>query len=400
MKKNYEYQRGAILVESAIVVGAIFLMLFGTVFLSIIGFDQMSADGASYEVAHVTSVGASAAPNAAAHGVYNSIPQGNISTTTQNAPTSNIRVDYGYNAASGSAEQQASVNTRHGGVAMVQGTMVVGTANKSSANILGMPISVVGTMIEPMWLENGVHFNAENADNYGSTTPVCAPTPNPQTNPPTPARCFQGSIFSAGENTPPYFVGFNLMSHCTRNIPWDSSLNPSEGTTCDSGGGNNIMYTPLGVAEFLDFNNWCDSSAPASTCTTVPAAPGLSGSKPTDSTFATIACHQRLYAKLATFFQNNQNLQQIYINQGGLTTAGGGPGIYYLNRSLPGGVGASNSFKVWEGYDTPVSQEDAYGGSGTPAPVDAAVRQIYSFDGHDVSGVSGSSTPLAPGQGC
>ena len=404
--KKYESQRGAILVESALVVGAIFLMLFGTVFLAIIGFDQMSSDGAAYEVAHQASIGASAPPAQAAHNVYPNIAQGNITTAVQPAPAASIAVDYGYNDPTLSVQQNSS-NNRHGGVSMMQGTEVVGTANKSSASLLGMPIGVVGSMIEPMWLENGVHFDAENSNAYGGTTPVCAPTPTPTGSAtPPPPKCFQGNVFQVGENSPPYYVGFNYMDHCTMILPWDNAQlgqGASAGPTCDNANGTNQQFVPLGVAEFLDFSNWCDPSNPAPNCSVAPANPGLAGSAPSDSTFATIACHQRVYATVATFFQNNTNLQQIYTNQGGFsnlsTTAG--PEFYYYFRATGSNAAypASNSFKDFEGYDTPYASEDVHGGSGI-GTTDAAIRKIYNFDGHDVSGPSGSSDPIYPGVGC
>ena len=404
--KKYESQRGAILLESTFIVSAIFLMLFGTVYVAIIGFDQMSADGASFEVAHQTSVSSSAAPNAVAHNTFSNIPQAQISAQIAPAPASSISVDYGYNSSDYNTAAN-SYNNRHGGVSIVQGAEITGTANKTSASILGMPISVVGSMVEPMWLENGIHFNSENANGYGSTTPTCASTPSPgptatpngQT--PAPSKCFQGNIFSNGENTPPYFVGFDLMTHCLNNLPW--GLYPNTSCTYDPhpfGGSLTEAYTPLGVAEYLDISNWCSSTS-AGSCTNAPANPGIAGSAAGDSTFAAISCHQRLYATIANFLANNPTLLQIYNNESasGANSAYPAYWFYYLDANNNG----TNSFTEWAGFDTPQATIDSHysnpAATGWTSPVDSAIRQIYNFDGYDLNGPP-HSTPIYPTLGC
>jgi Flp pilus assembly protein TadG len=80
-KKNV---RGAALPETALVMGLFFLLLFGSLNMAFLGFNQMQADGATYVAARAAAANPSSAPSAAASAVaavFPKIPAGAVVVT-------------------------------------------------------------------------------------------------------------------------------------------------------------------------------------------------------------------------------------------------------------------------------------------------------------------------------
>jgi len=351
VKKNT--QRGAALAETALVVGVILIMILGSVQLGVIGYLQMTADAAAFLSAHQLAVGD---PNAitATQGVFPQFSGVNqINPTAAPAPSATVYIDYGYNDPNPTIAA-ASVNNRHGGASMMEPTQLSSTVGKqTSISLLGVPLSVEGSMIEPQWMENGAHFDVANSASYGQSG----------------GTNFQENYFTGGENTPPYFVGFNYLMNCTDQQPWTTAQ-----TSCTAG---IVQFRALGIAEHLDDSNWelPDGEIPG------PLNPG------TLLAFAQVACHQAVYANLATFFANNSTLSLLQNPVG--------------NPTYSGAVSAqvNGDYASW-GNDTGLSptpadlgfaQSPTVSGPITGAQADQFIRRVYSWDGLVQSGSTHST---------
>jgi hypothetical protein len=229
---------------------------------------------------------------------------------------------------------------------MMEPSQLTSTVTKSGvANLLGVPLSVQGSMIEPQWLENGTHFDVANSANYGQA-----------------GTNFQGDYFSQGENTPPYFVGYNYIKNCPDPQPWS----PTQ-TDCNLG----VQFRALGVAEHLDDSIWelPDGELPGT------------GNPGEVLAFAQVACHQRVYATLAAFFANNSTLGLLQnpANSGIAISSGLSNGDYKYWAPLVGGV--QTGFEMSPVVTGPV----------TGYAADNAIQTIYSWDAIVTAGVSHST---------
>jgi TadE-like protein len=356
--------RGAALVETALVVGVILVMVLGAVQVGVIGYLQMSADAASFLNAHQNVIGVSSGdPGAATSQVF---PQfnstTNITTTVLPAPSPTIYVDYGYNDADPTIAAGSSVN-RHGGASIMEPSQMQSTVSKSNvATILGIPIGVSGSMIEPQWLENGAHFDVAN-DNYGNV-----------------AANMQVNYFTNGENVPPYFVGFNEVEHCMSNLPWNSA------TPCPVGTATAPPqdFEALGVAEHLDDSNWSipiNQGGSAVSGTWGGTAAGGADA----STFTEMACHQRNFAIVSTFLVNHPTLSGIQTSYPTLLTVG-------LQHNATG--------TEPDGTIGPMPIFSGFGQSGAPgfdAATSTAISTIYTWDREINGGYPSPGTYSGPG---
>jgi hypothetical protein len=338
-------ERGAALAETALVVGVILIMILGSVQLGVVGYLQMTADATAFLSAHQLAVGDVNGMTAAT----NVFPQftGDIVPTAAPAPVPTVYIDYGYNDPI-AAIRSSSGNNRHGGASMMEPTQLTTTVQKQNViSLLGVPLSVEGSMIEPQWLENGAHFDVANSPNYGQA-----------------GTNFQENYFSAGENTPPYFVGYNYIENCPDPQPWLSTQ-----TSCISG----VQFRALGVAEHLDDSVWQLPDG---------ELPGL-GNPGQLLAFAQVACHQRIYANLAAFFSNNSVLSALQ------TSAG-----MALSPAMTNG-----DYKNW-GAGGGFAAAPAVSGPITGAQADRLIQDVYGWDAFVTAGTSHStgvgSLPFPP----
>jgi hypothetical protein len=338
-------ERGAALAETALVVGVILIMILGSVQLGVVGYLQMTADAAAFLSAHQMAVGD---PNAIA-ATTSVFPQFNalqISSTPAPAPAPTVYIDYGYNDPNPTIAA-ASGNNRHGGASMMEPSQLTTKVQKSNViSLLGVPLSVEGSMIEPQWLENGAHFDVANSPNYGQA-----------------GTNFQEDYFQNGENTPPYFVGYNYIENCPDPQPWGATQ-----TACAEG----VQFRALGVAEHLDDSIW-----------ELPDGelPGL-GNPGAQLAFAQVACHQRVYATLAAFFSSNSTLGVLQnpINSGKPISGPMGSGDYKFWAPFVSGLGQTG-FQV----------SPTVSGTVTGFAADSAIQQIYGWDVMVTAGVSHST---------
>ncbi len=359
-----QHERGAVLVETTLVTGMVLTLLLFSVQVGILGFLQITADAASFVDAHVHSVGTVSKTTNVENATAGSFPQlapADIATTPLPAPSASIPVDYQYNGTKGEVAQ--SQVSRVGGVSMLQPTLIQSNVRPHQVfNMFGNNIGVGGQDIEPQWEECGAHYNVGNASDL--TCGGSNPSPN-----------FQVDYFTSGENTPPYFVGFNYIKHCQNSQPW---------TTCSGGGaGSGEDFIAFGVAEYLD------------ACNAHRSTPGISGAAGdhcgAEATFHEAACHQRVYSDLAAFFNNYVDLLKLYQAYGGQDDTQKGTIFYALARNTP-----VSDFATWSEFES-----DAKG-----MKVDSEIKQIYTWDEHVQAGYTYTSKadpgqyPLNPDGGC
>lgn len=244
-----KFSRGAALPETVVVLGLSLTLLFGTFELGLIGYTQLSSDGAAFVAAHASVLGsdpaaAIAAPFPIANGAKVSV--------TQNAPdNTNMPVDY----QSGQAQQ----SNRHGGVQVVRPSHTQVTVDQTggiTGGVLGQ-FDVAGAFIEGNMLVSDTGF-----DLAGNT--INDPTAK------------MNGYFADDGNAPPYFIGFRYMWHCATPV-------------ANNGCGGSVMAA-LGMAEYLDGSNW---DQPAN-----GIAPG--------GVYAAMLLHQQVFANIL----NNGELPQ------------------------------------------------------------------------------------------
>ncbi len=304
--RERDAERGAVLVETALVVGVILTLLLFSIQVGVLGFLQITADAASFMDAHLVAVGvaASTSPQTATHAIFPQIAPAQITSTVAPAPSPSVPVDYGYNSLD-AATQSASATHRNGGASMMEPTLETASVAKPNIfRLLGKSVGVRSESVDALWLECGIHSNVSN------TSTGCSPGA---------ASTFQGNYFTAGENAPPYFVGFDFLHHCNDYQPW---------TACNA---NGLNFLALGVGEYLHAQagsqdgNWDNPIA---------GAGGLAGT----STFSLIACHQRVYAGIAAYFAQSQ-FQTLY-------------GYYAARSPNPIALGLPNGevvfYSLWE----------------------------------------------------
>lgn len=208
--------RGAAVPETAVVLGVILTLLFGTFELGIIGLYQLGGDGAAFMAAHASVLGND--PNAAVAGPFPLVAQNSTVTLQSSQPdTTSIDVDYNVSAES----------NRHGGAQVVRPSHTQATVTDNGVGLgLVLPQTQVSSAaIEANMMVSGVGFNLfgdpiNSAADYGNSK----------------------SYFNDDGNAPPYHIGFRYLYHCA----------PVTGSGCTS---NGTLFA-AGFAEYLDGSNW------------------------------------------------------------------------------------------------------------------------------------------------
>jgi len=277
--------RGAVLIETALTVGIGLTILLFAVQVGALGFLQVTADAASYTAARAYAVGAlpSTSPAAFVHSVFPQIAVADIATPSPSpAPSAPLAIDYEYNTG------YLTNGHRHSGESMLQPLQIPTTVNPhGKVSLLGRLLSVGAEDVEAQWTECTPHFNAAQAayqqcglvgmNGIGGNPPG-----------------YYVNYFTGGENTPPYYVGFNFMEQCPKSMPW---------TSCSA---TTPKYLSLGIGSFLDTYNW--GVAGANAYWSGNGGPGV----PPTQTFEYMDCHFNRFADLAFFFQHYPDLPVLY----------------------------------------------------------------------------------------
>jgi Flp pilus assembly protein TadG len=364
MKKRSN-ERGAVLVETALIVStALTLMLF-TVDIGILGFAQVSADAASFLDAHENVIGVSTGtPEQDVSGIFPIIQSNAMSSQVVPAPTPSVQVNYGYN----SADNEGSANQRLGGVSMMQPVQLQVTVSPAPFfSIAGQTVGVSSQETEPQWTECGPHYNVANED------VACGSAGAPQ---------FTTATYTDAENTPPYYVGYNLLTHCADAQPWGDTANGAPSASCQT-----ANFLALGVGTYLYVNNWARTT------------PGISG-EPKAAVFYAAAFHQRVYSNIAQFFAGYPTLNALYADY--TTHIYNQLGIPNF-QTRPPSSGGFNNFASWTAFAASNTNDAA---KADPNGIDEAIQCVYNWDQVITQGYAPSSYtypgeyPLNPENPC
>ncbi len=255
-------QSGVALAETALVLSLALLFIFGALQFAILGFYEMTTDTASFIHAHGISDGMSdTAARTETTQVLSKVNTTDIASTQQAPPAQATPVGYGY----------ANNNDRHGGASFIAGTQQQSEVTNKQAPLANLLAGMVGPSgvfttrgvdVEPLTYESSIDFNV-----YGD--------------PSNSLLAHSADYFSQGENAPPYFVGLHYFRLCpdAPSTKWNTCSSPN-------------AYTALGMAEYLDHDNWARTAA---------------GVGP-NGVFRETAAHQRVFAGLAAFFVANPTM--------------------------------------------------------------------------------------------
>jgi len=370
------YERGAILVESAVVTASILTLMFGMLQMGLLGFLQVTLDAGAFLNAHQTAIGVqdTLGPADATHQVFPQIQTSAIANTVQTAPSPAVPVDYGYNSTNAATAANSSTN-RHGGASIMQPYLSQTTITQNAFTFLNLVFRVHSQASEVNWLETMPTWGIAN-QNYGGAY-------SPGNN------LYNANVFAQGENAPPYYMSLDFINHCATAGAW--GVPGGSRGVCP-----NKDVLSLGVGEYLDNNNWSNGAAGVGGVATSTGPGGTTG------TFEAAACHQRMFSTLSYFFENLQEN-----NYGSSAAFATDPlnyiettyNPYYYNRTAIGYTNFSSSSVSFFGQ---------YPNGATPHSIDTlatqAIRTIYGWDVEYYKGSAGPGqiglNPLHPTLGC
>jgi hypothetical protein len=239
------FSRGGALAETAVMLGVVLTILFGTFELGLIGLAQLAGDGAAFVAAHASVLGND--PNAAIAAPFPLVAQNAAVNVQRSAPdASQIAVDY----------QLSDQTNRHGGVQIVRPAQTQVTVTNAAVGIGDIlpKANLSSAAIEANMMVSGFGFNLDGSPMNSAQT-----------------FADQKSYFADDGNAPPYFIGFKFLYHC---VP--QAKNGCTATT------NGNMWSG-GFAEMLDGSNWSKAQN--------GIGPG--------GVYEAMALHQRIYATIA-----------------------------------------------------------------------------------------------------
>jgi hypothetical protein len=356
-----------VLIESAIILATVLTLVLGMLELGLLGFLQITVDAGAFLNAHQNVIGVNdpLGPADATHLVFPQIDPAAITNTVQTAPVANVPVDYGYNSPDAGVQAVSDVN-RHGGASIMQPYISQTTITETPLSFLNNVFRVHSQASDANWLESMAEWGVANT-NYG--TPYTPGNNQLNTN-----------VINNGENTPLYYMSLNFINHCATPGSW--------GTTDGVCPIQDVLA--LGMAEYLDINNWSNQTPG------VGGPAGSTGPGGTTGTFEAAACHQRMYAKLASFFANVETEAQLHSTDP-LNYIEYTYNPYYFNQS--GYTDFSSTNASFFGRRPNRGTADAADLEATQA-----IQTIYSWDVERFQGQGGlggiGDNPLHPTLGC
>jgi hypothetical protein len=259
---------GAALAETAIVLSFTLMCIFGAVQIAIVGFVQTQLDGATFMYSHAWALGSqnSATLDTALAPIFPSLPLTSwTSSDVINAHPLNTDTTTMPNWT-----KWGSLTQRFGGAAILRDRLVQtkGTASIHGLTALGDPINLSAGNVEGQTMVGNHDDDAQGAG-YNSST-IWNSLVNP--------------ITQDDQNVPPYYFDIAFMNYCTHA--------QFQAGSCQAVGASGGQLRSLGLAEFLKD----DPSGNEDDYDTPNNGIGTGG------TFATMACHQRIFANLAAAF--------------------------------------------------------------------------------------------------
>jgi len=367
-------QRGAIVVESAVVTAALLTIVLGMIQLGMVGFLQMTDDAGAFLNAHQTVIGVNdpLGPADATHQVFPQIKTSAITNAVETAPTPTVPVDYYYNGTT--AEQSTASTNRHGGASVLQPYQEQATITQTPFTVLGHPLIVHSQARDVDWLESNATWDVADA-NYGGAYTAGN-------------NALNANVFVQGENVPVYYMSLDYIYHCATPGAWGVSPKGVCPTQDE---------LSLGTGEFLDNLNWSNGTAG------VGGVVGSTGPGGSTGTFEAAACHQRMYATLAYFFENLQ--ENNYGNSGAFAAD---PLNYIETTYNPFWYNGAGSTGYTNFSASNVSFFGQWPNGATAHTLDTiasqTVNKIYSWDVEHFQGTGGQggvgNNPLHPTAGC
>lgn len=370
---------GAILIETGLTISLVLSLMIFAIQVGLVGFMQETADAASFIYAHGNTIGVndSGGPAVVVNKIFPQIPISAASAVPSAAPTTLVAVNYLYN---GSAADRLSANTnRHGGATVLIPQTYESTISKAGiANLQGLSVGVFSKTSESYLRECGQHFNL-----VGSTA-SCGSSTQPAN--------YDIDFLTNGENTSPYFVGFNYEWHCLQSQYWVNA-------TCSST--KNMQGMGMSAELFAHQPNVGEYQGQADGSNNL-SAPGLGGTSydANEGAFWSVACLQRNLVWIANFVQLYPTMGDLYrewytkgpnpnrtLFQTENVTSPNHFGIYYVTagNGLPGtgSINLVSEYQSMQAFD---------------AGTNGAISRIYGRDHRDLTtGYSISNYP-GPGQ--
>jgi hypothetical protein len=245
--------RGAALPETVLVMTATLALVFGIIQIGIIGFLQLTVDGAAFIAAHEYALGNSAYQTLA----QRPFPwiQTPIIIDQNNPDPTTVAVNF----------NTGDTTQRHGGVSLVRSSHLQATVTQAGpTGLLGVGVAslsgvkIHGSAVEPY---NLVSNNVYDVDASGYNG----------------APSSQLSYLTNVQNAPANYISQHEFAVCTAS---------SFQAACPD---SSVAIRSLGTAEFLDHDNWARSSL------------GV-GSYSGGYTFGEMLCHQQKFAQAAALF--------------------------------------------------------------------------------------------------
>ncbi len=284
--------RGAGIPETAITISVGLLLMFAMIRVALVGYLQLSADGAAYLAAHEYTLqqlySSSINPQQVTANVFPTIPQADVITSSSPAPPA-VQPP-----AIANYYSTFNQNARQGGITGVrpgQTLAVVTPPPAATLNVIGgtSVVNVSGSAIEPLMETMNSHYDVSGTSLNANTA----------------SDYFDSN---SKQNMPPYFVGFHFMTHCNDNS-----------ATCRTDG-NQTTYE-LGIAAFLNSQNWNNT---------------VQDETQTTGVFCDVYYHQQYYAGLA-----NSSITAAYPN---VNTSGVANNWSFQSASSPLGL----MYDVWD----------------------------------------------------
>jgi len=367
-RPGHAAERGAILVESAIVLAAVLVFILSMVEFGLLGFMQITVDAGSFLNAHQAAIGVedTLGPADATHQVFPQIATTSISNTVQTAPSPTVPVDYGYNGSA--SEQAAAAANRHGGASMLQPYLSQTTISQTLFNSFHWIFSVHGQATEPYWLVAAPLWDAADI-NYGTAYSAT----NSEIN---------SSTFANGDNSPLYYMGFDKIWHCPTPGSWGYPGSSSGRGICP----NQDLLT-MSSGEYLDYYNWSNGTAGIGGYATSTGPGGTTG------TFEAAACHQRALSTLVYWF--------LYLKQN--KPAFASDPLNYLETTYNPYYYARTGYTNFSNANFFANRPNGAASDGIDTLVNSAIKEIYGWDIESTTYVSPGNlgqNPLYPTKGC
>jgi hypothetical protein len=253
---NVRAIRGSGIPETAITIATGLLLMFAMIRVALVGYLQLSSDGAAYLAAHEYTLqqlySSSINAQQVTANVFPTIPQADVITSASPAPPS-VQLP-----AIANYYSTFNQNARQGGITGVrpgQTLALVTPPPAASLNIIGgtATVNVSAAAIEPLMETQNSHYDVQGTGLNTDTS----------------SDYFDSN---SKQNMPPYFVGFHFMAHCTENS-----------ATCRTDGQQ--AFYELGIAAFLNSQNWNNTTQDETETTGV---------------FCDVYYHQQYYVNVVT----------------------------------------------------------------------------------------------------